>query len=243
MALDAVTQHHMTVIAQVTRKGQASYRAILLTRKTGERASLQNLLSEPEQWRLAHGEKLSVSGFIVPRMAFFLPHHIEMETRFRSEFTGTHQATALAVANDEADVATNNDADFEQFSKKFPAEAARLQVIWKSGLIPNEQIVIRGEYSAAFQKQARDFFVQYARGKSGPKAEHERAVLKSLLDLSGFVAADNRSLIPVARFNYELERQNAMEAQWVNEAARQARLRRIESAYAGQLAALGGDSM
>ena len=38
-----------------------------------------------------------------------LPNRIAME-RFRSETVGTHQATALAVANGDADVATNNTA-------------------------------------------------------------------------------------------------------------------------------------
>jgi phosphonate transport system substrate-binding protein len=37
---------------------------------------------------------------------------------------------------------------------------------------------------------------------------------------------------------YQLARQSALNAQWVDEAARQARLQRIESAYAQQLTVL-----
>ena len=238
MALDTVTQRRMNVVAQVTRHdGLPGYRALLLTRKTGPRSTLKNLLAEPERWRLARGESRSVSGFIVPQLQLFLPNHIAMETRFASEVVGTHQATALAVANGEADVATNNTADFERFRLQFPAEAERLQVIWESELIPHAQIVVRREYSPEFQKKVQAFLVEYARGK-GPRGDAERAVLKSLHDLAGFVAADNSSLLPAAKLAYQLARQSAMSAQWVNEAARQARLQRIENGYADQLSAL-----
>jgi len=238
MALDAVTLRRMKVVAQVTRHdGLPGYRALLLARKTGPRTTLKGLLAEPEDWRLARGESRSVSGFIVPQLQLFLPNHIAMETRFRSEVVGTHQVTALAVANGEADVATNNTADFERFRLQFPAEADRLQVIWESELIPHAQIVIRRDYGPEFEKKVQLFLVEYARGK-GPRADGERAVLKSLHDLAGFVAADNSSLLPAAKLAYQLARQSAMTSQWVNEAARQARLQRIEATYAEQVAAL-----
>jgi phosphonate transport system substrate-binding protein len=241
MALDTVTQRRMTVVAQVTRHdGLPGYRALLLTRKTGPRSSLKSLLAEPERWRLARGESRSVSGFIVPQLQLFLPNHIAMETRFASEVVGTHQATALAVANGEADVATNNTADFERFKFQFPVEAERLQVIWESELISHAQIVVRREYGPEFQKKVQAFLIDYARSK-GPRGDAERAVLKSLHDLAGFVAADNSSLLPAAKLAYQLARQSAISSQWVNEAARQARLQRIENGYAEQAAALRGN--
>ena len=238
LALDAVSQRRMSVVAQVTRHdGLPGYRALLLARKAGNFITLKELLAQPERWRLARGDSRSVSGFIVPQLQLFLPNHIAMETRFASEVVGTHQATALAVANGEADVATNNTADFERFKLQFPAEADRLQVIWESELIPHAQIVVRRDYSPEFQKKVRAFLVDYARGK-GPRGDAERAVLKSLHDLAGFVAADNSSLLPAAKLAYQLARQSAMTSQWVNEAARQARLQRIESSYVEQVAVL-----
>ncbi|MBB3180779.1 phosphate/phosphite/phosphonate ABC transporter substrate-binding protein [Variovorax sp. Sphag1AA] len=242
MALDAVTLRRMNVVAQVTRHdGLPGYRALLLTRKTGDYTNLKSLLAEPEKWRIARGESRSVSGFIVPQLQLFLPNHIVMETRFRTEVVGTHQVTALAVANGEADVATNNTADFERFKLQFPAEADKLQVIWESELIPHAQIVMRREYDDAFRRKVQGFFVDYAKGK-GPRGDSERAVLKSLHDLAGFVPADNTSLMPAAKLAYQLARQSAMTSQWVNEAARQARLQRIESTYAEQMATLRGDA-
>lgn len=238
MALDAVTQRRMKVVAQVVRHdGLPGYRALLLARQAPPFNSTRSLLAEPERWRLARGERQSVSGFIVPQLQFFLPNHIVMETRFLSEIVGTHQATALAVANNEADVATNNTADFERFKQRFPAEAQRLQVLWQSDLIPHAQIVVRGEYPPEVRKRVQAFLVDYGRTK-GARGDAERVVLKSLHDLAGFVAADNSSLQPAAKLAYQLATQNAQTAQWVNEAAKQARLQRIEGGYAEQLAVL-----
>ncbi|MEJ8857943.1 phosphate/phosphite/phosphonate ABC transporter substrate-binding protein [Variovorax robiniae] len=238
MALDTVSQRRMTVVAQVTRHdGLPGYRATLLTRKVGPPTTLKEILDDPGRWRLARGESRSVSGFIVPQLQLFLPNQIAMETRFRSEVVGTHQATALAVANGEADVATNNTADFERFTQQFPAEAQRLQVVWQSDLIPHAQIVVRRAYPQEFQRKVQAFLVAYGRGK-GQVGDSERVTLKSLHDLAGFVAADNASLLPAARLAYQLARQNALTGQWVNEAARQARLQRIESGYAEQVGVL-----
>ena len=83
----------------------------------------------------------------------------------------------------------------------------------------------------------QSFLVGYARSK-GPRGDAERGYLKALHDLAGFVAADNSSLLPAATLAYQLARQNANTAQWVNDAARQARLQRIEGSYAEQREAL-----
>jgi len=96
---------------------------------------------------------------------------------------------------------------------------------------------VRREYPPELRKRVQAFLVGYGRAK-GPRGDAERAVLKSLHDLAGFVAADNSSLQPAAKLAYQLARQNAMTAQWVNDAARQARLQRIESGYADQVTVL-----
>jgi phosphonate transport system substrate-binding protein len=229
LALEAVTQHGMSVVAQVTRA--TGYKAIALTRKTGDFTSLQNLLAEPEKWRIARGEKTSMSGYIVPQLELFLPNNIVMGTRFRDEIVGTHQATALAVVNGEADVSLTNTGDFFLFRKAFPAEAQRLQVIWESSTVPNGHVLVRRTYDAAFRQKVRDFFVHYAQGPDGPSEPLPT-------DMTGFVAADNGSLMQAAKLDYLFERQRAMTAKWVNEAAREKRLQRIEADYAHQVARL-----
>ncbi|MBB3180780.1 phosphonate transport system substrate-binding protein [Variovorax sp. Sphag1AA] len=241
MALDAVTEQRMNVLALVKRHaGDADHRAILLARKDGPRGSLDDLLAHPDRWRLARGDSRSVSGFILPQVQLFLPHRIEMETRFKSEVVGTHQATALAVANGDADVATNNTTDFDRFRRQFPVEAGRLQIIWRSDPTPQAPIVVRRELPPELQKKLRAFFVGYGR-EPGVRGNVQRETLKDLHASLGYVAADNKALLPAARLEYQLARQSALNARWVSEEARQAKLDRIEQAYVRQQSVLRAD--
>ncbi|SEF26171.1 phosphate/phosphite/phosphonate ABC transporter substrate-binding protein [Variovorax sp. NFACC27] len=238
MALDAVMQRRMKVLAQIARHPSVpEHRAVLLVRKAGPLNTLEGLLAQPEKWRLARGDSRSVTGFIVPQSQLFLPHNIEMETRFRSEIVGTHQATALAVANGDADVATNNTTDFERFRQQFPVEAERLQVVWESEPPPGAPMVVRRDFPPEFQARLQNFLTGYGKAK-GARGDAEREVLKSLRAAYGYVAADDSALLPQARLEHQLGRQRAMAASWVNEAAREQRLQRIEKTYAEQVETL-----
>jgi len=192
---------------------------------------------QPERWRLARGESRSVTGFILPQLELFLPHGIAIETRFRSEIVDTHQGTALAVANGEADVATNNTTDFERFRQQFPAEAERLQVIWQSNPTPPALLVVRRDQPAALQKKLQAFLAGYGVAR-GPRGDAEREVLKSLHAPLGFLVQDNSVLASTAALDHQVARQRALSAQWVNAAAREARLERLEHGYQAQMAVL-----
>jgi phosphonate transport system substrate-binding protein len=238
MALDTIMERRMRVVAGVRRyDGEPDHRAVLLVRKTGPFDNLAHLLAHPEQWRLARADSRSVSGFILPQVELFLPNRIAIETAFRSELIDTHQATALAVANGDADVATNNSTDFERFREQFPVEAARLQVIWQSQPTPPVQIMVRRDAPRELQDRLQRFLVNYGRAK-GRRGEAEREVLKVLHAAMGYEAADDSALLPAAELGYQLAWQHTLNAAWISEAAKQAKLRRIENTYAEQTAVL-----
>ena len=89
----------------------------------------------------------------------------------------------------------------------------------------------------AAQKKAQAFLVRYGQG-TGSRADSEREALKSLGAAFGYIAANNEALLPAAHLEYQLARQSALNARWVNEAAREARLQRVENQYAELIAAL-----
>lgn len=241
MALDAVTERRMRVLVEVRRHaGNAEQRAVLLVRQGGALGTLADLLATPGRWRLARGDSRSVSGFIVPQVELLLPNRIAIETAFRSELVDTHQATALAVANGDADVATNNTTDLERFGEQFPVEAARLQVIWTSAPTPPAQIVLRRDAPPELHPRLQAFLAGYGQA-GGPRGDAERAVLQSLRMSLGYEPKDDSALLPAAELDYRLAWQRAMNAAWVNDAARQARLQRIEQTYARQVAVLKGE--
>lgn len=234
MALDAVLQQDMVVVAEARHDN----RAVLVTRKNAIPATLEDMLAMPGRLRLAHGEPQSLSGYLVPQLRLFLPNRLRLESFFASETIGTHQYSALSVANGEADVGTSSTADLERFKARFPQEFERLKIVWKSEPLPRSQIVVRRTLSPEIRERIRHYLASYGH-TGGPRGEAERAALRRLHDFSDFVAAENTSLLPSARLVFQLARQSALNAQWVSEAARQIRLQRIDSDYAYQLAALG----
>lgn len=240
MALDAVVNGPMQVVAQVRRRRdprQVEHRALLVGRIGGSGPrTLESVLQEPQRWHIARGDRRSVSGFIVPQSELFLPHGVDIETSFKAETVGNHQDNTLAVANGDADLATTNSTDFERFQALFPTEAARLQVLWTSLPTPPAQFVVRRALPADVQAALRELLLDYGRA---PGADAERAVLRSLQAELGYEPADDSALLDAARMQRDLALRHARLAQWVSEDARQGRIARVERDYQTQLRRLG----
>lgn len=225
LALDAVTRQNMQVIGRLTRgDGSRGYYAVLLTATDSRIRSVDQLLARPGKWRFARGEALSVSGYLMPETQLFAARGLDSDTFFASVHIDNHQNNALAVANGEVDVATNNSADLERFRQHFPDQYARLRVLWKSSLIPHAVIVIRNDLPPALREQVAAFITGYGKGKDGAR---EEANLKLIHDISGFAPAGNAELVPFADIEYALEKRRAESAQWVSDGARDARFRKI----------------
>ncbi|WP_238160293.1 phosphate/phosphite/phosphonate ABC transporter substrate-binding protein [Pigmentiphaga sp. H8] len=234
LALEAVLQYGMVVLNQVVRPdGLPGYRSVLIVRKDGPIQSLDDVLNQPGKWRLGMGETQSMSGYVIPQLQLFAPRGIAIERHFPSELVDGHQGTALAVANGDVDVATNNTADLDRFRSHFPQEAARLKIIWESDLIPHGAIVMQRGFPEAMRDKVRAFLSGYGHG-AGARGDTERVVLSRLHGLAGFPPADNRMLLQVLRLEYQLSQRQALQGQWVSEQARQSRLARLAAEYEDQ---------
>jgi phosphonate transport system substrate-binding protein len=226
LALDAVTRQDMRVVAQLTRgDGSRGYFAVLLVNTDSPLHTLADLFARPGKWRYARGETLSVSGYLVPEAQLFASRGLDSDTFFASVHTDNHQNNALAVANGEADVGTNNSADMERFAQRFPEQTARLRELWRSPLIPHAVLVIRRDLPAPLQARIVQFLTTYGKGRDGAR---ETANLKLIHDISGFAPEGDTTLVPFADIEYNLDKRRAMTAQWVSDAARKARLAKIE---------------
>jgi phosphonate transport system substrate-binding protein len=241
LALQAVGEHRMQVVAQLTRgDGSRGYYSVLLVPKNSPIHTIADIYSKPNHWRYARGESLSMSGYLVPETQLFASHKLDSDTFFATVVVGNHQNNALAVANNEVDVASNNTADLERFAQHFPEQYARLRVLWKSSLIPHAVIIVRDDLSPQLRAAITDFITHYA--KSGRNAASELANLKLIHDISGFAPASNAALVPFADIDYTLDRRRALSAQWVSDAAMQARLQKIESSHRALVKRLNANS-
>lgn len=237
LALDAVLHDHMQVIAQLTRTdGSRGYRSVLIVPTNSPIRSIADLVARPGHWRYARAEKLSLSGYMMPETQLFASRGLNSDTFFAHVTVDNHQNNALAVANRESDVASNNTADLERFKERFPYQYSRLRVLWTSTLIPHAVIVVRRDLSAQRRRRIEQFVTGYA--KPGKRQATELTNLKRIHDISGFASADNRALIPFAEMTYTMERRRALAAQWVDDAARKKRLKQIENEHRTLLQAL-----
>jgi len=229
LALDAVIHDHMQVIAQLTRtNGSRGYYSVLLVAKDSPLHSIDDLMRQPGRLRYARGEVLSVSGYLVPETQLFANRRLDSDTFFTSVTVDNHQNNALAVANNEVDVATNNTADLERFAKRFPDQYARLRALWTSSLIPHAVVVIRTDLPPELRERVTNALTSYAKGKN---AQAELAKLQLIHDISGFTPTGNETLVPFADIEFNLDRRRAYSAQWVSEAAMQARLHKIDAEH------------
>jgi phosphonate transport system substrate-binding protein len=240
LALQAVSENGMQVIAQLTRSdGSRGYYAVLLVQKQSPIRTLTDLFRQPGHWRYARGESLSMSGYLVPETQLFASRGLDSDTFFASVKIDNHQDNALAVANGEVDVATNNTADLERFATHFPDQYAHLRVLWKSALIPHAVIVVRNDLAPELRATISDFVTHYA--QAGPQAAAELAKLHLIHDISGFAPARNDVLVPFADIEYSLERRRTLGAAWVSPAAMQVHLAKIEADHRQLVARLQAD--
>lgn len=234
LALEAVVSGRMEVVAQMRAEPLAGPQALLLAR-TDMPPDLEELLAQPERWRIARGEDRSLTGFLVPQAQLMLPRRLPLETAFMDERIGSAQDNLLALANGDVDLCTTGSMHLASFAQQFPQEAARLRVVWQSEPVPRPVVLVRSDAPEPWKAQVRDFFLQVGEPTAPSPWQFALAALHMP---QGFGPADNRVLLPVAQLALELGRLRAQGAQWVSEAARQARLERLAQTYARQLRVL-----
>lgn len=110
----------------------------------------------------AFNDPNSTSGFLVPSYYVFAKSNVDPKKIFkRLIFAGNHEATALAVANKQVDVATNNNESLERLEKTNPEARKKIEVIWTSPIIPSDPIAYRKDLPEGVKKKIRNFFYSY----------------------------------------------------------------------------------
>jgi phosphonate transport system substrate-binding protein len=119
-------------------------------------------------------------------MTFFLTEMgIDPKTHFsKLTFSGSHEASIVAVANKKVDVASTNLPDMQQLVRENKVPRASLRVIWVSKLIPNDPVVVRKDIPASLRQAIQDSFVNM-------KAKQPQVFVQGGAFFGGFVPADD----------------------------------------------------
>lgn len=192
-AMEAVDRASGEVFAQmVNADGTQGYYSHLIVHKDSPLKSLDDMLKQGKNLSFGNGDPNSTSGFLVPSYYVFAQNKIDAKTFFKLSRAANHETNALAVANKQVDVATNNSENLDKLKDKLPEKFNDIRVLWTSPLIPLDPLVIRKDLPEATKAKVHDFFFTYGKG-----GQIEKDNLFKLSKLSGFKASTNAQLVPI----------------------------------------------
>lgn len=232
-AMEAVDRANGEVFAQmVNADGTQGYYSHLIVHRDSPIGNLDDVLKKGQELSFGNGDPNSTSGFLVPGFYVFAQNGINAKTHFKLTRNANHESNALAVANKQVDVATNNSENLGKIKERHPAKFKDIKVVWTSPLIPLDPLVMRKDLPEETKAKIRRFFYDYA--KSDPR---EKEVVMKISRLSGFKESNDRQLIPIRQLDLFGQRNKVEADAALDEGVRKERLAEIDR----KLAALTGE--
>ena len=206
-AMEAVDRAGGEVFAQmVNADGTQGYYSHLIVHRDSPFKTLDDVLRNSKNLSFGNGDPNSTSGFLVPNYYVFAQNKIDARTAFKVSRSGNHETNALAVANKQVDVATNNSENLDKIKDRVPEKFKDIRVVWTSPLIPLDPLVMRKELPETAKAKIKDFLFGY--GKTDAR---EKEVLMKISKLSAFKPSTNAQLVPIRQLELFKER-NKFEA-------------------------------
>ena len=193
--IEASTNNYANVepVAQIrNQNGSLGYRSCLITHSESDIFTPEDLAGKT----FAFNDPNSTSGYLVP-MTFFLNElGVDVKKHFsKVTFSGSHEASILAVANKKVDVASTNLPDMQQLTREGKVTRGGLRVIWVSKLIPNDPVVVRKDLSPSLKTAIEESLV------SMKEKAPEAFVNAGAFFGGGFVPADDTKYQIVREMN------------------------------------------
>jgi phosphonate transport system substrate-binding protein len=223
-AIEAVDRANGEVFAQmVNADGTQGYYSHLIVHKDSALKTLDDVLKNAKHLTFSNGDPNSTSGFLVPSYYVFALNNADPKRLFKVARNANHEANALAVANKQVDVATNNSENLQKLQERSPEKFSAIQVVWTSPLIPLDPLVMRKDLPEATKAKLRQFF--YAYGQGGAQ---EKEALMKLSKLSGFQQSSNKQLVPIRQLELFREKTKLQADAAMPEAERAKKLAEID---------------
>ena len=195
-AMEAVDRAKGEVFAQmVNADGSQGYYSHLIVNKDNPVNNVQDMLAQATNLSFGNGDPNSTSGFLVPGFYVFAQNKVDAKSIFKVTRSANHETNALAVANKQVDVATNNSENREKIQQRYPDKFKDIKIIWTSPLIALDPLVMRSDLPADQKEKLSKFFLSYG------KDAREKEVLMKISKLSGFKASTNAQLLPIRQID------------------------------------------
>ncbi|WP_226037321.1 phosphate/phosphite/phosphonate ABC transporter substrate-binding protein [Aquibacillus saliphilus] len=115
--------------------GEPFYHSYIITHTDNPWTSIEELLANPAEIDFAFGDQNSTSGSLIPSIELqdLGVYQDEDDHQFNSvRFTGSHDATALAVQNQQVDAGAIDSAIYNQLVEAGKIDDEQLKTIWQS---------------------------------------------------------------------------------------------------------------
>ena len=178
--------------------GGEGYYSILLVPVDSPIQSVEDILTCDGSIDFGLGDPNSTSGYLVPSAFIFAPRGIDPAECFGSVRNASHEANALAVANELVDVAANNSTNMLVLRRSRPDVAAQLREIWRSPMIQTDPIIWRSDLDEEVKQRLQYFFMNYGRMGTPEEVQAARDVLTPLL-FGTFLPSSNAHLDPIVQ--------------------------------------------
>lgn len=178
--------------------GSEGYHSILLVPVDSPIQTLDDILTCDGSLDFGMGDPNSTSGYLVPSAFIFAPRSIDPSECFNSVRNASHEANALAVANELVDVAANNTTNMLVLQRSRPDIYASLREIWRSPMIQTDPIIWRGDLDEEAKQRIQYFFMNYGRRGTPEEIRAARDVLEPLV-FGTFLPSSNAHLDPIVQ--------------------------------------------
>ncbi|MCW5223154.1 phosphonate ABC transporter substrate-binding protein [Verminephrobacter aporrectodeae] len=227
-AMEAVDRANGEVFAQmVNASGAQGYYSHLIVHRDSPYNTLDEVLKNGKSLSFGNGDPNSTSGFLVPGYYAFAQNKVDAKTHFKIVRSANHETNALAVANRQVDVATNNSENLEKLRERYPEKFKDIKIVWTSPLIALDPLLMHKGLAEATKAKIKEFFYNYAKTDA-----REKEIVMKISKLSGFKPSSNEQLTPIRQLDL-FGKRNKIEADTtLSEAERRTRLAEIDQKLA-----------
>jgi len=227
-AMEAVDRSSGEVFAQmVNADGTLGYYSHLIVHKDSPLNTLDDVLKNAKSLSFGNGDPNSTSGYLVPGFYVFAQNKIDSKTAFKLARSANHEINALAVANKQVDVATNNSENLDKILQRYPEKFKEIKIVWTSPLIPLDPLVIRKDLAEPLKSKIKTFFYNYGKNNA-----HEREVIMKISKLSGFKPSTNQQLVPIRQLELFSQKTKIEADAAVSDADKKTRIAEIDKKLA-----------
>jgi len=189
-----VLAHHgdpsMQAVATVEYKGKPIYYSVLMARADAPFNTLEEAVAQSKKGpplKLSLADVGSTSGWLIPT-AEFKRLNIDPKTVFNYSEGASHAAQAIAVISGQADIASDYDRNLDVLADTGRIDKNKIKIIWKSQPLPNDPIVVRGDFPEEMKTRLQRALVDLAAD------EPEKLLPKNY---TGFIASDGSNYAPI----------------------------------------------